>query len=61
MLIIETITEHTLQQNIEHIGQQPLQHAIEIVSDIIIMIGIKVQIATTSGYEFFKSSEGPSL
>ena len=49
ILIIDTTTEQTLQHNIEQIGQQLLQHAIEIVSEIITIIGTKVHIATTNG------------
>lgn len=49
MLITETNTEQILQLNMAQIGQQLLQHAIVIVSDIITIIGTSVQIAITSG------------
>ena len=50
-----------LQLNIAHIGQQLLQNTIVRVNDMITIIGTKVQIAITSGYEFYNSSDGPFL
>ena len=60
-LIIETTNEQMLQLNIAQIGQQLLQNTIVRVNDMITIIGTKVQIAITSGCEFYNSSDGPFL